>query len=63
MLRELKIMRLMQHENILSIYDIMRPESVKKMKDIYILTELMQTDLYTLLLQIQKKERAPLTEE
>lgn len=44
-LRELKIMRLLNHENVLSIKTILKPESLEDFKEIYVVTELMETDL------------------
>ena len=44
-LRELKIQRLLQHENILGIRTIMKPKSRQEFKDIYIVSDLMETDL------------------
>lgn len=43
-LRELKILRLLDHPNIISMEDIMIPE-VKDFQNIYIVLELMETDL------------------
>lgn len=44
-LRELITMRLMRHENVLSLRTILKPESRATFDDIYIVTELMETDL------------------
>ena len=44
-LRELKIMRLLEHENILSIKSVLQPESLEKLNELYVITELMETDL------------------
>ena len=44
-LRELKIMRLLNHENVLSIKTILKPDSLEAFKEIYVVTELMETDL------------------
>lgn len=44
-LRELKIMRLMEHENVLSIKTILKPESVESFDQIYVVSELLETDL------------------
>ncbi|KAL6726480.1 hypothetical protein Aduo_008447 [Ancylostoma duodenale] len=48
-LREIKILTRFKHENIINIQDIIRSESVEKMKDIYLVQCLMDTDLYKLL--------------
>ena len=37
-LRELKIMRLLEHENILGIITIMKPSNKDNFKDIYVVT-------------------------
>jgi serine/threonine protein kinase len=44
-LRELKIMRLLQHENVLSIRTILKPKSREQFNEIYVVSELMETDL------------------
>ena len=44
-LRELKIMRLLNHENVLSIKNIINPLKVESFTDLYVMTELMETDL------------------
>lgn len=45
-LREIKILKHFQHENIISIFDIQRPESFENFQEVYIIQELMQTDLH-----------------
>ena len=54
-LRELKILRLLQHENILTLYTIEKPKSREKFDEIYLVTNLMPTNLAK---EIQKTERA-----
>ena len=44
-LRELKIQRLLQHENIIGINTILRPPSKEHFEDIYLVSDLMETDL------------------
>jgi len=44
-LRELKIMRLLNHDNVLSVKTILKPESLETFDQIYVVTELMETDL------------------
>ena len=44
-LRELKIMRLLQHENIIGINTILKPPSKESFDDIYLVSDLMETDL------------------
>lgn len=45
-LREIKLLKRFQHENIISIFDIQKPESFEKFNEVYIIQELMQTDLH-----------------
>lgn len=44
-LRELKIMRLLDHENVLSIKSILQPLSLEKFNELYVVSDLMETDL------------------
>jgi len=44
-LREIKLLRSMKHENVISILDMFLPES-RNFDDIYIVQELMETDLH-----------------
>jgi len=44
-LRELKIMRLLNHENVLSIKSILQPKSLEEFKELYVVSDLMETDL------------------
>ena len=48
-LRELKIQRLLQHENIIGIKTIMKPKSRAEFHDIYVVSELMETDLASII--------------
>lgn len=48
-LRELKIMRLLTHENILKIKTLLLPKSRSEFEDIYMLSELVEGDLYSIL--------------
>lgn len=43
--RELKIQRLLEHENVLGIKRILKPKDPKKFNEIYVISELMETDL------------------
>ena len=51
LLRELRLLRHLQHENLLQLIDIMLPPSsnVLRWKDAYIVTDLMDTDLLYIL--------------
>ena len=44
-LRELKIQRLLSHENVLSIKSILQPKSLAEFNELYVVTDLMETDL------------------
>ena len=44
-LRELKIMRLLQHDNVIGVKTILKPSSRESFKEIYVVNELMETDL------------------
>jgi serine/threonine protein kinase len=48
-LRELKVMRLLVHENILGIKSIQLPRSRDDFSDIYVVVELMETDLSSII--------------
>ena len=45
-LREIKLLRHFHHENIISILDILRPASLDDFKEVYLVQELMETDLH-----------------
>lgn len=45
-LREIKLLRHFKHENIISIFDIQKPASFDSFNEVYIIQELMQTDLH-----------------
>lgn len=45
-LREIKLLRHFRHENIISILDILRPPSLDDFKEVYLVQELMETDLH-----------------
>lgn len=44
-LREVKILRQLQHENVVALKDIMMPADGRSFKDVYLVYELMDTDL------------------
>ncbi|XP_058778308.1 mitogen-activated protein kinase 4-like [Vicia villosa] len=48
-LREIKLLRHMDHENIIAIKDIIRPPQKDAFKDVYIVYELMDTDLHQII--------------
>ncbi|OVA13959.1 Protein kinase domain [Macleaya cordata] len=45
-LREIKLLRHMKHENIIAIKDIIRPPKKETFNDVYVVYELMETDLH-----------------
>ena len=44
-LREIKILRLLEHENMLTLYTILPPPSREEFKEIYMISNLMPTNL------------------
>ena len=44
--REIMLLKFIQHDNIISLMDIEIPENSKTFDDIYIITDLMETDLH-----------------
>lgn len=48
-LRELKIQRLLQHENIIGVRTLLKPLSREEFDDIYVVSDLMETDLGAIL--------------
>mmetsp|Transcript_9382 Transcript_9382/g.30975 ORF Transcript_9382/g.30975 Transcript_9382/m.30975 type:complete len:365 (-) Transcript_9382:138-1232(-) len=48
-LREIKLLRHLRHENIVALRDIMRPPSLKEFNDVYLVYELMDTDLHQII--------------
>lgn len=48
-IREVRLMHALRHPNILQILDIDEPESYEGFEDVYIVTELMDTDLHKVL--------------
>lgn len=45
-LREIKLLRHFRHENIIAILDIIRPRSFEAFNEVYLIQELMETDLH-----------------
>lgn len=56
--RELKIQRLLEHENVLGIKRILKPKDRKGFNEIYVISELMETDLAQII-----KSNQPLTDD
>ncbi|BBN01631.1 mitogen-activated protein kinase 1/3 [Marchantia polymorpha subsp. ruderalis] len=57
-LREIKLLRHMDHENVVAIRDIIRPPTRDEFNDVYIVYELMDTDLHQII-----RSNQPLTED
>jgi len=55
-LRELKILRLLKHDNILNLISLMLPKSREDFHDIYMTSELVEGDLYSIIKSPQKLE-------
>ncbi|KAL9245172.1 hypothetical protein vseg_018851 [Gypsophila vaccaria] len=53
-LRELKLLRHLKHDNVIGLKDVMLPADPKNFKDVYLVYELMDTDLH----QIVKSSQA-----
>ncbi|TRM62283.1 kinase-like domain-containing protein [Schizophyllum amplum] len=45
-LREIKLLRHFNHENIIAILDILRPPNLQDFQEVYLVQELMETDLH-----------------
>lgn len=45
-LREIKLLRWFNHENIISILDIIKPASYESFTEVYLVQELMETDMH-----------------
>ncbi|KAJ4770431.1 Mitogen-activated protein kinase [Rhynchospora pubera] len=48
-LREMRFLRHLRHENVIELKDIMMPPNRKNFKDVYLVYELMDTDLHQLI--------------
>ncbi|KAG6430179.1 hypothetical protein SASPL_108241 [Salvia splendens] len=48
-LREIKLLRHMNHDNVIAIKDIIRPPQKENFNDVYIVYELMDTDLHQII--------------
>ena len=48
-LREIRLMRQFEHPNVVKLYDVMEPPYIEDFEDLYIVTELMSTDLQKIL--------------
>ncbi|GAU28644.1 hypothetical protein TSUD_159250 [Trifolium subterraneum] len=57
-LREIKLLRHMDHENVIALKDIIRPPQTENFNDVYIVYELMDTDLHQII-----RSNQPLTDD
>ncbi|KAA3469362.1 Mitogen-activated protein kinase 4 [Gossypium australe] len=57
-LREIKLLRHMDHENVVAIKDIIRPPQWENFNDVYLVYELMDTDLHQII-----RSNQPLTDD
>ena len=53
-LREIKLLRFFSHDNIVSLVDMEKPESKTGYNDIYIINDLMETDLHRVIYSKQQ---------
>ena len=51
--RELKILRHLRHENIISILDVLRPDDEESFEDVYVVLDLMESDLHHIIHSVQ----------
>lgn len=58
LLREIIILKDMKHDNIIRLLDVQKPISYDNFKDVYLVTELMETDLHQIIASDQ-----PLTDQ
>ena len=45
-MREIKLLKFFDHENIIAFIDVARPPAQTGYEDIYIITDLMETDMH-----------------
>ncbi len=57
-LREIQLLRHLRHENVVALHDVLRPPSLAEFNDVYLVYELMDTDLHQIIRSPQ-----PLTDE
>uniref|UniRef100_K3WYL3 Protein kinase domain-containing protein n=1 Tax=Globisporangium ultimum (strain ATCC 200006 / CBS 805.95 / DAOM BR144) TaxID=431595 RepID=K3WYL3_GLOUD len=57
-LREIKLLQHFDHENVITIVDLLPPATVTEFEDVYIISDLMETDLHRIIYS-----RQPLTDD
>ncbi|CAN0343825.1 unnamed protein product [Ectocarpus sp. 8 AP-2014] len=60
MIREIRLLRQFDHDNIIRIVDMMPPPSVEKFKDVYMVLDRMDTDLHHIIYSGQNLKQAHL---
>lgn len=58
LLREIKILRKMKHDNVIRLFDLQLPDDKSKWDEVYMVTDLMETDIYQII-----KSQQPLSAE
>ncbi len=53
-LREIKLLRHFTHENVIALKDILKPPSLDDFDDVYIISDLMETDLHRIIYSKQR---------
>jgi len=53
-LRELVLLRHFDHENVISCTDIIKPTNMRNFEDVYLISDLMETDLHRVIYSRQK---------
>ena len=53
-LREMRLLRELKHENVVQILDIMKPANKSNYADVYLVYELMDTDLHQIIRSSQE---------
>ncbi|CAL1298980.1 unnamed protein product [Larinioides sclopetarius] len=51
--REIKMLCFFKHENVLSALDLLQPQNLETFQEIYVITELMQSDLHKIIVSPQ----------
>ena len=51
--RELKILRHLRHDNIISILDVLKPDEEENFEDVYVVLDLMESDLHHIIHSVQ----------
>ena len=53
-LREIKLLRFFDHDNIVTLLDVPKPDNKSTYNDVYIITDLMETDLHRVIYSRQE---------